>query len=542
MAAIRLALISLALLSLSCARMGVPPGGPEDKTPPEIAFEFPEAGSVNVPRDSDVTLQFSEPVNRPSVEASLYLSPEPGRRLRYRWSGRMLTLDFLDPLPENRTIVVTVGAQAKDMQGNALENSQTLAFSTGDHIDRGEIQGVSLLPDRAKSISIAAYLLGDTMPDPMIDTPDYRMQTDDQGVFDLGYLAPGVYRLFALEDKNFDGLWSPANERIGPATQDVQAVEGLVPSVTFAPTLQDTTTLGILRAKQIDVRTLNLRFNHEIAPDRFDVFDDVSLQTALQFSRDTSSTASWFVYLDDSLTTDSATAKVAVGDSMLTEKFAISTKPDTTHPKVAETYPANRSANRSVQQEIVIVFNEPIVFDATEDSLSVRLKADTTDFSVGAKQSDAMSITVVPELPIETGRKYVLGIPNSFVTDRSGNVWRDSLWTLTWYNYPVDSLGDIVGAIQSPELGPWLVELYRVRTGDPLETVFTNSAFKFVGYPQGDYRLRAIHDVNGNQMFDRGTVSPFAFSEPFQWHPDTIAVRPRWSAEVDILWTTLSQK
>lgn len=542
MAATKFLFIALALILLSCARMGVPPGGPEDKTPPEISIAFPEAGSVNVPLNSDVSLEFSEPVNRPAVESSLYLSPEPGKRLRYRWSGRRLLLDYLDPLPESRTIVVTVGAQAKDMQGNPLANSYTLAFSTGDHIDRGEIKGVSLMPEGAKSMTITAYLLGDTLPDPMVDAPDYRMQTDEFGEFDLNYLAPGTYRLFALEDKNFDGLWMPASEKIGTATQDVEALEGSVPTVTFSPSLQDTTPLAILRAKQIELRTINLRFNRDTLPDRIDIVDRTAFQMSAMFTRDTSSTASWFVFLDDTLTMDSATARIHFGDSTMSADFPVNAKPDTTHPKIDITYPDDRSANRVIDPDVIVVFNEPIMFDATSDSVFVKLKADTNEIAVKAEQTDPFALTIRPEQPFESGLKHVLSIPNTFVTDRSGNVWRDSLWTLTWYNYPPDSLGEITGTIRSSELGPWLVELYKLKESEPQETVFTNAAFKFAGYSQGDYRLRVIRDANGNQKFDQGSVSPFEFSEPFQWHPDTISVRPRWSAEVEILWITVAQQ
>ncbi len=532
---------ALALFLVSCARMAAPPGGPEDKTAPEIVLSSPAQGSVFVPLDSDVTLEFSEPVNRPTVEAALYLSPEPGRRLRYRWSGRRLTLDYLDPLPENRTIVVTVGAQAKDMLSNTLENSYTLAFSTGDHIDKGEIFGVVALPDGAHSISVVAYLLGDTMPDPMRVTPDYRMQTAEDGTFDLGYLATGNYRLLALDDKNFDGLWLPASEWIGTSTGDVSVEEGTKPFVSFVPTLQDTTQLSIIRARQIDNYTVNVRFNRDVQPDRLDVVSDSSEQTALYHRADTSSTASWFIYLDDTLSSDSADVRAMFQDIELSARFAVHARPDTTPPTMSSSWPVNRSATTEVPREIIAIFGEPIVFGEQTDSLKITVKHDTTEVEITAVQSDPAALTITPLEPFAVDEKYSLYIPKQLISDRSGNMSRDSLMKIVWYTYPADSLGTIEGRVRANELGPWLVELYAVKAKLPEQTIFTNATFKFEGYPAGDYRLRVIRDVNKNENFDTGRISPFEFSEPFQWHPDTVSVRPRWTADVEFLWTNVTK-
>ncbi len=522
--------------------MAAPPGGPEDKTAPEIVTSSPAQGSVFVPLDSDVTLEFSEPVNRPTVEAALYLSPEPGRRLRYRWSGRRLTLDYLDPLPENRTIVITVGAQAKDLLANTLENSYTLAFSTGDHIDKGEITGVVALPEGARSISVVAYLLVDTLPDPMRDIPDYRMQTGDDGTFDLGYLAVGDYRLFALDDKNFDGLWSPASEWIGTATQDVKVEEGAKPFVSFIPTLQDTTPLSIIRARQIDNFTANIRFNRDVQPDRVDILSESKEQIALYHREDTTSAASWYVFLDDSLSGDSATIRAIFQDDSLSMRFAVNHRPDTTAPVMSGSWPANRSATSELPQEIIVIFGEPIVFGEQTDSIKVTVKHDTTEIEITAEQSDPAALMITPLEPFSVDEKYSLYVPKDLILDRSNNMSRDSLMKIIWYTYPEDSLGTIEGRVTANELGPWLVELYSIKAKLPEQTIFTNATFKFEGYPAGDYRVRVILDANQNEQFDTGSITPFEFSEPFQWHPDTISVRPRWTADVEVLWTNVTQK
>lgn len=536
-----LACLVLVLAVTSCARMAVPPGGPEDKIAPEIVSTIPEQNSVMVPLDADVTLEFSEPVNRAAVEASLYLSPEPGRRLRYRWSGRRLTLDYLDPLPENRTIVVTVGATAKDLQNNPFENSYTLAFSTGDHIDKGEIAGAVALPPGVRSMAVTAYQVKDSLPDPMTDAPDYRMQTAPDGTFELGYLAPGTYRLFALDDKNFDGMWQPASEWIGTATNDVKVEEGTKPRITFAPSLQDTTPPAILRVRQMDMHRIDLRVNIDGQP-RVNISDGSRNVPAEHFREDSTASHAWHIYFADTVGGDSALLRVSIGDVELSSQYAVKNRPDTTAPAFFESSPFNREMTRGIPREAIVIFSEPVVYSPDSDTAAVSLRADTNDVDITVEQTDPISLTITPSDSLERGLKYSLFVPQKLIQDYSGNILRDSLLKIAWYTFPEDSLGAIDGLVRATEMGPWIVELYPLKSSEPAEIVYTNTHFKFNGFPAGDYRLRVIRDANSNDRIDTGSMNPFRFSEPFQWHPDTISIRPRWTTEVEFLWTNVTQK
>jgi len=520
--------------------MAVPPGGPEDKTPPAVIMTSPAKDETGVTLDRDVTLEFSEVVNRSGVEAALYLSPEPGRRLRYRWSGRRLTLDYLDPLPENRTIVVTVGAQAKDMQGNPLESSFTLAFSTGDSIDRGVVRGLVAMPPKSKSIGVIAYLLGDTMPDPMRDAPDYRIQTDVDGVFELSYLAQGKYRLFALDDRNFDGLWSPASEMIGPPSADVEVREGLSPFVTFVPMLHDTTPPAILRARQYDRGRLDIRLNCSGQPS-VELIDSSAIHYAEYVAIDTSLSGGWFVYFADSLSADSATALVRVADDTLVAKFAVNNRADTTAPMMLTASPENRSLNRDLPHEIYVIFTEPVIFDEPHDSVVVTLKADTADVPFTVQSSDPASLSITPEQSLVPGEKYSLTIPGALIHDYSGNAPHDSLLSLTWYTYPQDSLGTIAGKVHGEAGAIWILELHPEKDRLEVGTTMAVSSYEFHGWPEGKYRIRIMQDINRDEMHNTGSVIPFAFSEPFRWYPDTLTIRPRWTNETDITWTSETQ-
>ena len=54
---------SLTLLSLACARMEPPPGGPPDVAPPQLVKTFPDSFQVFQDFDSDVDFVFDEVIS-----------------------------------------------------------------------------------------------------------------------------------------------------------------------------------------------------------------------------------------------------------------------------------------------------------------------------------------------------------------------------------------------------------------------------------------------------------------------------------------------
>ena len=64
-------------------------------------------------------------MNREQTEAALFTSP--AGPLQLSWHGPRLRIAM--PLAEERTYVLTVGTGARDLRGNALTKSFTLAFA-----------------------------------------------------------------------------------------------------------------------------------------------------------------------------------------------------------------------------------------------------------------------------------------------------------------------------------------------------------------------------------------------------------------------------
>ena len=117
--------------SNNCANQGMPPGGPEDKTPPEIIHTIPDINSTNVPRTTEVEFEFSENIQDNSLKSLIFISPNPGKGFTIKAKGNKINLEFTDSLIANVTYSITLGTGINDLRGNKLKESYTLGFATG---------------------------------------------------------------------------------------------------------------------------------------------------------------------------------------------------------------------------------------------------------------------------------------------------------------------------------------------------------------------------------------------------------------------------
>ena len=138
---LRSAVFAALILFLGCASQAPPSGGPPDKTPPFVVRTFPEKGALSVALETEIEVEFSEPMDRKSVERSVFLSPRLNVEPRFKWKGRRLRILPGDALAENRTYRISVGAEGRDVYRNKLTSSFDFVFSTGDSIHQGELNG-----------------------------------------------------------------------------------------------------------------------------------------------------------------------------------------------------------------------------------------------------------------------------------------------------------------------------------------------------------------------------------------------------------------
>ena len=127
-------LLSAAALA-GCARPGPPPGGPADTTPPTVVRTVPADGEVWVDPSTVIEVEFSEEMDRQSVERAFALTESLALR-NLHWRGRVLLAEPVDALKDTATFFVRVSESAKDYHGVRLASAFSFAFATGGAISR----------------------------------------------------------------------------------------------------------------------------------------------------------------------------------------------------------------------------------------------------------------------------------------------------------------------------------------------------------------------------------------------------------------------
>lgn len=202
-------------LAYSCASIGTPSGGPRDEDPPKFVTSTPLQGEVEV-TPKKVTLVFNELVTLKDAFSKVVVSPPSKQPPRVSSQGRRVNVEFRDSLLPNTTYTIDFGdAIADNNEGNQLENF-IYTFSTGPVLDTLMVSGMVLgAQDLAPESGIYVGLHSNPADSAFTKTRFERVaKTDDNGKFVIGGLAPGKYRIYALEDRDNDMAWSSPDETL----------------------------------------------------------------------------------------------------------------------------------------------------------------------------------------------------------------------------------------------------------------------------------------------------------------------------------------
>lgn len=199
--------LGAALLAGGCAKRGMPPGGPEDRTAPVVRAISPASGAVGVDARSEIRIVFSEPMKRRSVETAVVVSP-PCRWLKRHWEEETYVLVPADGLRADATYLVSVGRAAQDRHGVKMEETYVAGFATGQAIEAGVIAGRVYWKGLATEQAIVeVFDAGEVAAFTGFpgSTPLYVTLTGAGGRYEIPYVDAGrTYRVIAFLDKNLN--------------------------------------------------------------------------------------------------------------------------------------------------------------------------------------------------------------------------------------------------------------------------------------------------------------------------------------------------
>ena len=221
---LHLAAVAALLLMLSaCARMGNPDGGWFDEQPPRVVGSMPKEQSIGI-GNKKITIFFDEYIKLDNPSEKVVISPPQLEQADIRTHGKRITVELKDSLKPNTTYTVDFSDAISDNnEGNPMGN-YTFTFSTGDHIDTLEVGGTVLEAENLepiKGILVGLYDIGDgssefSATDTLLrSAPMQRVsRTDSRGRFHVKGVAPGRYRVFALQDVDANYVWNAKSEKV----------------------------------------------------------------------------------------------------------------------------------------------------------------------------------------------------------------------------------------------------------------------------------------------------------------------------------------
>lgn len=235
-----------AFLLGSCARMGQPDGGWYDETPPRILGATPADKGTNV-KSQKVSIFFDEFIQIENATEKVVVSPPQLETPEIVASGKRIRIELLDSLKPNTTYTIDFSDAITDNNENNPLGNYTYSFSTGDAIDTLEVSGKVLQAKDLEPVKgILVGLYSDLSDTAFTTKPMLRVsRTDGSGRFVIKGVAPGTYRVYALQDADGNYLFNQKSEMLAFSQ------EKIVPS--FKPDVrQDTTWIDSLRIKSID--------------------------------------------------------------------------------------------------------------------------------------------------------------------------------------------------------------------------------------------------------------------------------------------------
>ena len=537
-----------------------PQGGPPDTEPPKVISSYPGPYTLRY-SDNKIAIEFDEYVDHRSAEESIFISPHIGD-LEFDWSGTEVEVAFSDNLRKNTTYVVTVGTDVVDLRNqNRMAQAFTLAFSTGEEIDHGAIQGKVFAggqKDAApEGVMIFAYLLDNINPDtlnPQTLKPDYISQTGKSGDFLLRHLSFGSYRIFAVKDEYRNLLYDPEADEFGVPFRSIR----LTPEDTMASDIimrlakEDTTKPRLIKVAAKDRNHLLAEFSEPldsgtVSLSSFSIIDTLnkgtldatsffpgpgklSLFTLVTANQDSTRRYQLTVLSAEDL------AGNPINPLARSLSFDGSGMRDTVGLRLWGWSAEDSSRGVSLDPEIFLFLTDAALRTIDEKAIQLHDSTGSTIPILTQWMNNAV-IRVTPRKKLEGMMSHKLRLDMPQLKAWNGEASADTVMTIRFVTLDPDALSTIEGIVleknvegkgsivlQAESVGGREVQSYNISLGK-------SGQFAFPEIREGRYVLTAYHDANGSNSYDPGRPFPYVSSERFTVYSDTLKLRARWPIE-----------
>lgn len=244
-----LAVVLLSCVLFACANIGNPNGGPYDEKPPKFVGSRPTANQLNF-TGKKIEIYFDEYVAIDNASENVIITPPQLQTPMIQAIGKKVVVELKDTLKESTTYTIDFTSSISDNnEKNTLDNF-SFAFSTGDVLDTLQISGTLLNAEDLEPMQKMLVGIHNNLSDTAFTKTQLlrTSKTDERGRFVIHNVAPGTYRVFALEDKNRNYAYDKNNDE-GLAFLDTLVVpsweRAMVPDTIWKDTITVDTVLMV---------------------------------------------------------------------------------------------------------------------------------------------------------------------------------------------------------------------------------------------------------------------------------------------------------
>lgn len=535
----------LILLFVTCANERPITGGPEDKEAPQIIFSLPENESVEVDPQTEILIKFNEQMKKSTFNSSLQIWPRPrgGYELKSSWTW--LKISFNEPLDTNETYLLTLDKGVQDLRGNGLEATYVMAFSTGKDLNGGRLTGRIFGPnDIKKKGDLFLYRQFDTELSELrkLDA-DYVFQPDDQGHFELPYLAERSYMLFYHWDRNLNKLIDGDDYFGRPEAASVWARSDTVQSVhKIWPQVVPLDNLKLLEVSQMENQFLQVRASRMVSEESLELVEFYANNVQIPVLGGSTVKEDDYAMLLDLAVPLMDSSQVWIHNFQDTSGYMLNSDTLILHTanefdtlelgKINVDWLNDQLAAPDSIQQISLTSRLPLVFKNDSAFTVLDPAVDSVLIHGELEKFNSMQWVFTPDSLLEGGINYKWQIETQHIYSPLNGRELDSLMTGQLKLTNQDSLGSLkVLHMSSNTLncrlkGKGVDRKFKLKPSSPA---------LIEGLPAQSYILVAFIDENGDGRYQSGGVGPAAGSEPFIFYPDPIKVRARWETDLG-LW------
>jgi hypothetical protein len=505
---------------------------------------YPQDRTINFD-DDYIEIEFSEYVDKRSVQEAIFISPFIEKTPEFDWTGTTVTITFPEKLKENFTYTITIGTDVVDLNNrNRMAEAFTFAFSTGDKIDTKEISG-RIYGKENEGILIYAFRMINGEDTLLKRKPDYISQSGVDGKYSLKGLASGDYRIFAVKDNFRDLIFQSEQDEIGIPFRDISLSETdtLFTNLNFLPFNADTSVSRLVSSTMTDSYHILLTFSVEIASsmiraDNFYIIDSTeSVRTNIKYAfKGRTKPEEMVLVVEERITADKnyflfVDSIINTRDYVHRNDFStltVSQKPDSTAPVMISTIPKEKSFSEFVKPEFKFIFDDAVQRENLFNKITF---TDTLGRSVnfGTEFPDDATIMVKSSEDLKPEKDYIIRIDLNSVVDAAGNKI-DSVYEYRFKTISGMEFTGVSGKILNVNFVDHPVLVLENISNTELTYLqnVTKESFEFKRVEPGKYFLWCFLDADEDKEYNFGWPDPVQNSERFSFYPDTLDLRARW--------------